>query len=81
VVGQVQADGGLQCSVLRVAAAANLLVSQLGEPAFHLIDPGRVGGREAEVEARVSEVYPKPVDQSWSEERGVPFWLLRTRDG
>jgi hypothetical protein len=27
------------------------------------------------------EVYPKPVDQSWSEERGVPFWLLRTRDG
>jgi hypothetical protein len=38
-----------------VAAATNLLLSQLGEPALHLIDPGRVRGREVEVEAGMSE--------------------------
>ena len=27
------------------------------------------------------EVYPKPVDQGWDEERGVPSWLFRTKDG
>jgi hypothetical protein len=27
------------------------------------------------------EVYPKPVDRSGEKERGVPSWLLTTRDG
>src|SRR4051794_29657239 len=38
-----------------MAGTANVLFSQLCEPALHLIDPGRVGGREVEVEAGVSE--------------------------
>jgi len=53
VIGQVYADGIVKRTRAAVAAAANLLFSQLSKPALHLIDPGRVGGREVKVEARV----------------------------
>ena len=55
VVGQVQADGILQCTRAAVAATPKLLFGQGGEPALDLVDPGRVGRREVQVEAWVSE--------------------------
>src|SRR5712692_2631721 len=50
---ETHTDRILQCARAAVAAASNLLLGERGEPAFHLVDPGRVGGREMHLEAWV----------------------------
>ena len=61
VIGQEQADGFLERTCAAVAAASELFLCQLREPALHLVDPGRVRGREVEVEPRMAQ--QPPVDQ------------------
>src|SRR3972149_6749022 len=51
--GAVDADGVLELAGAAVRPAAQLLLGETGEPALDLVDPGRVGGREVHVEARV----------------------------
>ena len=53
--GEEQADRVLQRPRTAVASAPNLLLGQLGEPAFHLVDPGRVGRCEVEMETWMAE--------------------------
>src|SRR4051812_32710419 len=48
----VLADSRLQLFHTSEDAAANALVGDFGEPAFHQIDPGAVSGGEMEVKAR-----------------------------
>ena len=56
IVGrEVEANGILQSARAAVAPATDLLFGELSEPTFHLIDPGRVGGREMQVESRVAD--------------------------
>src|SRR3990172_5196096 len=52
--GEVDADGVLELAGAAVRPAAQLLLGETGEPALDLVDPGRVGGREVHVEARVA---------------------------
>ncbi len=55
VGGQVQPNGVLQRTGAAMTAPAKLLVGEDGEPALHLVDPRRVGGREVQVEAWVAQ--------------------------
>ncbi|SRR5216683_3028847 len=41
--------------VLRLDAAAQLLFGEACEPAFHQIEPGGAGGREMEMEVRMTQ--------------------------
>src|SRR5215467_2564424 len=65
VVGlEERPDGRLQGASAAMSAAAELLLGQLCEPPFDLVDPGGVGGREVEMEARMAQ---QPV----TDERGL----------
>ena len=55
MVGQVHADGILECARAAVTAAPKLLLGQVGKPPLHLVDPGRVRRREVQVETRVAQ--------------------------
>ena len=45
-------DGGDQRAHALMAAAFDLALGEQGEPAFHLIEPGGMGGSEVEMVAR-----------------------------
>src|SRR4051794_32067572 len=55
VIGQVPADSILQRARAAMTAPTKLLLRQVGEPALHLVDPGRVRRREVQVKTRMSE--------------------------
>ena len=48
-------DVGFELGDAAVGGAAELAVGQLGESAFHEIDPRRDGRREVQVEARMAQ--------------------------
>src|SRR5207249_4228831 len=47
----VLADGSLQLLHAAEHAASNSLVGDFGEPAFHQVDPGTVGGGEVDMKS------------------------------
>src|SRR5207237_7036867 len=55
VGGEVEPDCVLESAGAAMSAAPKLLLSQGGEPPLDLIDPGGIGRREVEVEARMPQ--------------------------
>src|SRR6266481_7418547 len=52
---EVVADGVLQFAGAAMDAAAQLFFGEASEPAFHQVEPGRAGGREVELKARMTQ--------------------------
>src|SRR6202011_5376239 len=55
VDGEVETNGVLQGAGAAMGAAAELLLGEGRKPAFDLVDPGTVGRRVVDLEARMSE--------------------------
>ena len=58
----VLADGGFQLFDTSENAAPNAFVGEFGQPAFHQVDPGSIGGPEMDMKAR-SLGKPFPYDR------------------